>query len=282
MAAPHFGHLICRHGSPARRGAFSPQAGQTHSPAGPPRRPPLRPSRPLPQAGPGPPAPLADMVSLRPRNLSRRPLRPGMLKTLSRSTCARAATAIFRSRCCSRRCWPFSPISTTRTLRAASKTGEIRPCQCGTAILMTLRPARRKARSRRGCENGARHSRQGAPGRASRCADCKRGRSSALQCATEDPGLKLVQATLADPILDSINEGVFAVDTCWRITSFNRAAERITGVRRQEPICRLYSGTERARSSRRATSSKTSAAAARRCGACSRLCPTSPTPAARC
>jgi len=32
-------------------------------------------------------------------------------------------------------------------------------------------------------------------------------------------------------ILDSINEGVFTVDRNWRITSFNRAAERITGVR---------------------------------------------------
>jgi PAS domain S-box-containing protein len=33
-----------------------------------------------------------------------------------------------------------------------------------------------------------------------------------------------------DVILDSINEGVFTVDPQWRITAFNRAAERITGV----------------------------------------------------
>ncbi|MGA2325995.1 MAG: sigma 54-interacting transcriptional regulator [Bryobacteraceae bacterium] len=39
-----------------------------------------------------------------------------------------------------------------------------------------------------------------------------------------------------DPILDSINEGVFTVDQEWRITAFNRAAERITGVRRQDAI----------------------------------------------
>ena len=37
-------------------------------------------------------------------------------------------------------------------------------------------------------------------------------------------------------ILDSIEEGVFTVDFDWRITSFNRAAEKITGVARQEAI----------------------------------------------
>ncbi len=39
-----------------------------------------------------------------------------------------------------------------------------------------------------------------------------------------------------DPILDSINEGVFTVDSDWRITSFNRAAERITGIQREDAI----------------------------------------------
>jgi len=37
-------------------------------------------------------------------------------------------------------------------------------------------------------------------------------------------------------ILDSISEGVFTVDLDWRITSFNRAAEEITGIGRQEAI----------------------------------------------
>ncbi len=41
-----------------------------------------------------------------------------------------------------------------------------------------------------------------------------------------------------DVILDSINEGVFTVDQDWRITSFNRAAEKITGVPRVEAIGR--------------------------------------------
>ena len=39
-------------------------------------------------------------------------------------------------------------------------------------------------------------------------------------------------------ILDSINDGVFTVDREWKITSFNRAAERITGVKRQEALGR--------------------------------------------
>jgi len=37
-------------------------------------------------------------------------------------------------------------------------------------------------------------------------------------------------------ILDSINEGVFTVDLDWRITSFNRAAEKITHVTRREAL----------------------------------------------
>jgi len=47
-----------------------------------------------------------------------------------------------------------------------------------------------------------------------------------------------------DIILDSINDGVFTVDDQWRITSFNRAAERITGVSRDEamgkPCCEVF------------------------------------------
>lgn len=39
-----------------------------------------------------------------------------------------------------------------------------------------------------------------------------------------------------DPILDSITEGVFTVDREWRISSFNRAAEKITGIPRERAI----------------------------------------------
>jgi len=45
-------------------------------------------------------------------------------------------------------------------------------------------------------------------------------------------------------ILDSIADGVFTVDAEWRITSFNRAAEAITGVPRDEaigrPCCEVF------------------------------------------
>ncbi len=37
-------------------------------------------------------------------------------------------------------------------------------------------------------------------------------------------------------ILDSISEGVFTVDMDWRITSFNRVAEEITGIQREKAI----------------------------------------------
>jgi len=45
-------------------------------------------------------------------------------------------------------------------------------------------------------------------------------------------------------ILDSVNEGVFTVDRNWRITAFNKAAERITGVSRElaigSPCCDVF------------------------------------------
>ena len=39
-------------------------------------------------------------------------------------------------------------------------------------------------------------------------------------------------------ILNSIADGVFTVDSEWKITSFNRAAEKITGIKRQEAVGR--------------------------------------------
>ena len=42
-------------------------------------------------------------------------------------------------------------------------------------------------------------------------------------------------------ILESISDGVFTVDSDWRVTSFNRAAEVITGIPRKEALGRLCS-----------------------------------------
>ena len=39
-------------------------------------------------------------------------------------------------------------------------------------------------------------------------------------------------------IFDSIEEGVFTVDLQWRVTSFNRAAEKITGISREKAVGR--------------------------------------------
>ncbi len=53
--------------------------------------------------------------------------------------------------------------------------------------------------------------------------------------------LEPVLPALTETILESISDGVFTVDLNWRITSFNRAAEEITGVPRREAIGRLCS-----------------------------------------
>ncbi|MGE4545510.1 MAG: sigma-54 interaction domain-containing protein [Pedobacter sp.] len=47
--------------------------------------------------------------------------------------------------------------------------------------------------------------------------------------------------TMTEAILESISDGVFTVDMEWRVTSFNRAAEEITGVSREEAIGRRCS-----------------------------------------
>jgi PAS domain S-box-containing protein len=52
---------------------------------------------------------------------------------------------------------------------------------------------------------------------------------------------KPVPQTATEMILESISEGVFTVDKEWRVTSFNRAAEEITGVDRSAAIGRRCS-----------------------------------------
>ena len=44
---------------------------------------------------------------------------------------------------------------------------------------------------------------------------------------------------MTDIILESISDGVFTVDSAWRVTSFNKAAERITGIDRIEAVGKL-------------------------------------------
>jgi len=48
--------------------------------------------------------------------------------------------------------------------------------------------------------------------------------------------LDKTQNKVQNVILDSISEGVFTIDLDWRITSFNRAAENITGIQRDKAV----------------------------------------------
>ena len=50
---------------------------------------------------------------------------------------------------------------------------------------------------------------------------------------------KPIPAEVTETILESISDGVFTVDLHWRIMSFNRAAEKITGIPRKEAIGRF-------------------------------------------
>jgi len=47
-----------------------------------------------------------------------------------------------------------------------------------------------------------------------------------------------IPANVTEIILESISDGVFTVDQNWRIMSFNRAAEKITGISRREAVGR--------------------------------------------
>ena len=48
--------------------------------------------------------------------------------------------------------------------------------------------------------------------------------------------MKTNQPAFQETILDSINDGVFTIDKEWKITSFNKSAERITGTSKKEAI----------------------------------------------
>jgi PAS domain S-box-containing protein len=60
-------------------------------------------------------------------------------------------------------------------------------------------------------------------------------------CVSEEGGIVVERSRhggTTESILESISDGVFTVDEDWRITSFNRAAEEITGIDRREAIGR--------------------------------------------
>jgi len=57
---------------------------------------------------------------------------------------------------------------------------------------------------------------------------------------------KSILSNLTAAILESISDGVFTVNSDWQITSFNRAAEEITGISREEAVSRRCSDVFRA------------------------------------
>ena len=63
----------------------------------------------------------------------------------------------------------------------------------------------------------------------------KSARPADHNLASDSP-LEPLSGSLNEAILESISDGVFTVDPEWRVSSFNRAAEEITGVSRQEAI----------------------------------------------
>jgi PAS domain S-box-containing protein len=63
---------------------------------------------------------------------------------------------------------------------------------------------------------------------------------------TRDKPVKTALSTGAESVLESISDGVFTVDAEWRITTFNRAAETITGIRRRDALGRMCSDVFRA------------------------------------
>ncbi len=62
------------------------------------------------------------------------------------------------------------------------------------------------------------------------------GRSIVWDCDMKKIVSPQISRHVTDIILESISDGVFTVDHNWRITSFNRAAEEITGIPREEAI----------------------------------------------
>lgn len=51
-------------------------------------------------------------------------------------------------------------------------------------------------------------------------------------------GDSIINQDTTEIILESISDGVFTIDNDWKITSFNKAAEKITGIQRKEAIGR--------------------------------------------
>jgi PAS domain S-box-containing protein len=91
--------------------------------------------------------------------------------------------------------------------------------------IRTMSPSKKEKRGRATAVPGAGHSAASTGPSAGPPAAASSRASSAASTAAS-----------TEAILESISDGVFTVDSDWRITSFNRAAEEITGVPRAEAL----------------------------------------------
>lgn len=71
--------------------------------------------------------------------------------------------------------------------------------------------------------------------------DSKKSNDQLKACSIGDNQNVDPTIALTEAILESISDGVFTVDKEWRITSFNRAAEKITGISKSDAKGRLCS-----------------------------------------
>ena len=69
---------------------------------------------------------------------------------------------------------------------------------------------------------------------------------AAMSKRDQTPAKTPLPGIATDSILESISDGVFTVDHEWRVLSFNRAAEQITGIAREDAIGRRCSEVFRA------------------------------------
>jgi|GEM_PF-4088017 len=123
------------------------------------------------------------------------------------------------------------------------------PGTCSPLAQLVARNEKRWLRNIYGLSQGDRTAREVEPmarrdGLAARCAHSQPWqnaiaylRLNADDGMADSPSARM-QETVHNQLLDSVPDGVFTVDSEWRVTFFNRAAEQITGINRADAVGR--------------------------------------------
>lgn len=123
------------------------------------------------------------------------------------------------------------------------------PGTCSPLAQLVARNEKRWLRNIYGLSQGDRTAREVEPmarrdGLAARCAHSQPWqnaiaylRLNADDGMADSPSARM-QETVHNQLLDSVPDGVFTVDSEWRVTFFNRAAEQITGIKRADAVGR--------------------------------------------